>query len=190
MDLKNNIKGLATATVLWTGLFALATTATQAATPKPTETGVYVTMETTKGSILIDLYYNKTPLTVNNFASLVEGMNVKADKPGRFYDGLTFHRVIDNFMIQGGDPEGNGTGGPGFKFDDEITDLKHDSPGVLSMANSGPDTNGSQFFITHRATPWLDGKHTVFGKVISGMSVVNLIEQGDVMNKVYITTVK
>lgn len=144
--------------------------------------GVYASMDTTKGNIVIKLEHKKTPNTVGNFVGLIEGTKKNNFKEGLgFYDGLKFHRVINNFMIQGGDPKGNGTGGPGFKFADEITDLRHDKPGTLSMANSGPNTNGSQFFITHGATPWLDGKHTVFGYVVQGMDVVNKIEKGDKM---------
>jgi len=134
------------------------------------------TIETEKGNITLELHDDKTPQTVANFTKLA--------KDG-FYDGLTFHRVIDDFMIQGGCPKGTGTGGPGYQFEDEFHDeLKHDGPGVLSMANSGPNTNGSQFFITHVATPWLDGKHSVFGKVVEGQDVVDSIEQGDKMKQV------
>ncbi|RME57534.1 MAG: peptidylprolyl isomerase [Candidatus Dadabacteria bacterium] len=128
-------------------------------------------IKTTKGTIKIKLYKEKVPLTVANFVNLsLRG----------FYDGIVFHRVIPNFMIQTGDPLGTGYGGPGYKFEDEFVDeLKHDSPGVVSMANAGPNTNGSQFFITHVPTPWLNGHHTVFGKVISGQNVVNAIQKGD-----------
>ena len=151
--------------------------------------GIFAEIETTKGKIVIRLEYKKTPVTVANFISLAEGTNPKVSetyKGKKFYDGLKFHRVIKDFMIQGGDPLGNGSGGPGYAFKDEITDLKHTKGGILSMANSGPKTNGSQFFITHKETPWLDGKHTVFGEVTSGMDVVNAIEQNDVINKITI----
>ena len=123
--------------------------------------GVFAIMETSKGEIVLELHYKETPLTVTNFVGLAEG-TLDATKGKPFYDGLKFHRVISDFMIQGGDPKGNGTGGPGYRFEDEIVEsLKHDGPGVLSMANAGAGTNGSQFFITHVETPWLDGKHTV-----------------------------
>ena len=134
------------------------------------------TITTAKGEIRIELFDDKTPKTCANFEKLVgDG----------FYDGLTFHRVIADFMIQGGCPQGTGNGGPGYTFEDEFhADLKHEGPGTLSMANAGPNTNGSQFFITHGATPWLDGKHSVFGRVIEGQDVVDAIRQGDVMEKV------
>ena len=151
--------------------------------------GVYASINTEKGDILLNLEYKKTPMTVTNFAGLAEGLidNNHTDEGEHYYDGLNFHRVIDSFMIQGGCPEGTGTGGPGYKFADEFDDsLKHDSEGTLSMANAGPGTNGSQFFITHGPTPHLDGKHTVFGKVIEGMDTVNLIEQGDRINSIKI----
>lgn len=134
------------------------------------------TIETTKGVIKIELFDDKTPKTCANFEKLA-GQG--------FYDGLKFHRVIPDFMIQTGCPQGTGTGGPGYKFEDEFhPDLKHKGPGVLSMANAGPNTNGSQFFITHVETSWLDGKHSVFGQVIEGQDVVDAIKQGDKMNKV------
>jgi peptidylprolyl isomerase len=148
--------------------------------------GLFVRIATNRGDIVLRLEYRETPLTVCNFVALAEGkMNNTGGK--RFYDGLTFHRVVQDFMIQGGDPLGNGTGGPGYSFPDEfVSALKHDGPGVLSMANAGPGTNGSQFFITHKETPWLDGKHTVFGRVVQGQEVVNAIRQGDKIEKVTI----
>jgi cyclophilin family peptidyl-prolyl cis-trans isomerase/FKBP-type peptidyl-prolyl cis-trans isomerase len=151
--------------------------------------GLYAQINTTRGRILISLEYRKTPLTVANFVGLAEGTIAFENRPAGqpFYDNLTFHRVIEDFMIQGGDPSGNGTGGPGYRFPDEIApELKHDGPGVLSMANSGPDTNGSQFFITHKATPWLDGFHAVFGRVVEGQGVVDAIRQGDRIDSVKI----
>jgi len=154
--------------------------------------GLYAKFNTTKGEILVALEYKKTPGTVGNFVALAEGNLENKVKPqGKpYYDGLKFHRVIPDFMIQGGCPQGSGAGGPGYKFDDEFhPELKHDGPGVLSMANAGPGTNGSQFFITHIETSWLNGKHTVFGKVVSGQEVVDAIAQGDVIDSLEILRV-
>jgi peptidylprolyl isomerase len=152
--------------------------------------GIFAHIQTNKGDIIIELAYEKAPLTVINFVSLAEGTKVSNKELGApFYDGIAFHRVITDFMIQGGDPEGSGMGGPGYMFIDEFSDLKHDKPGILSMANSGSGTNGSQFFITHIATPWLDGQHSVFGTVVEGMDVVNSIEQGDIIEHITIRRV-
>lgn len=152
--------------------------------------GIFAHIHTNKGEITVNLAYQQAPLTVINFISLAEGTKASNKELGvPFYDGVSFHRVIAEFMIQGGDPEGTGMGGPGYLFADEFSELKHDKPGVLSMANSGPTTNGSQFFITHIPTPWLDGKHSVFGSVTSGMDVVNAIEQGDTIKHIAIRRV-
>lgn len=156
------------------------------------ENGIYAKFNTAKGSILVKLTHDLTPGTVGNFVALAEGNMENKVKPQgvKFYDGLKFHRVIPDFMIQGGCPQGTGTGDPGYKFDDEFhQDLRHDGPGVLSMANSGPGSNGSQFFITHIATPWLDNKHTVFGNVVEGQDVVDAVAQGDVLETVEILRV-
>ena len=153
------------------------------------ESGLYANIQTSKGSILLKLAYDKAPITVANFVSLSEGKNSKVSEEFRskkYYNGIRFHRVIADFMIQGGDPTGSGSGGPGYRFDDEFSDLTHKGPGILSMANAGPGTNGSQFFITHKATPWLDGKHSVFGEVIKGQEVVDSIEQNDLIEDVII----
>ena len=151
--------------------------------------GLYAKINTTKGTITVKLTFEKTPLTVANFVGLAEGQiknNAKAEGEP-YYDGLKFHRVIKDFMIQGGDPSGTGAGGPGYSFKDEFdASLKHDRAGTLSMANAGPGTNGSQFFITHKDTPWLNGKHSVFGYVVDGQSVVDMIEQGDMIKSIEI----
>jgi peptidyl-prolyl cis-trans isomerase A (cyclophilin A) len=156
------------------------------------ENGIYAKFHTNKGNILVKLTHDKTPGTVGNFVALAEGQLENKVKPmgTPYYDGLKFHRVIADFMVQGGCPQGTGVGGPGYQFDDEFhPDLKHNGPGVLSMANAGPGTNGSQFFITHVETSWLDNKHTVFGHVVEGQEVVNAIAQDDKMEKVEIIRV-
>ncbi len=153
---------------------AFAEEETKAATSEVTD--INIVLSTNKGEIKAVIYASKVPMTAANYLNLA--------KRG-YYDGLKFHRVIPNFMIQGGDPQGTGRGGPGYKFDDEFkNDLKHNSGGIFSMANSGPKTNGSQFFITHQATAWLDGKHTVYGKVTEGMDVVNAIRGGDTIKTI------
>jgi cyclophilin family peptidyl-prolyl cis-trans isomerase len=161
-------------------------------TPTSNE-GVFVEMKTSKGLIVLQLEYKKTPITVANFVSLIEGNNPQVGEQFKgkpFFDGLKFHRVIANFMIQGGDPQGNGSGGPGYAFKDEFDPtLVHDKGGILSMANSGPKTNGSQFFITHKETAWLNNKHSVFGHVVTGMDVVNAIAQDDKIEKVTVKRV-
>ena len=149
--------------------------------------GLYTKIKTNKGDILLEMEYQKTPGTVGNFIALAEGNMENSAKPQgqKYYDGMKFHRVIADFMVQGGCPQGTGSGNPGYNFADEFhDDLKHDRPGILSMANAGPGTNGSQFFITHVPTPWLDNKHTVFGKVIEGQDVVDSIAQDDMIESV------
>lgn len=156
------------------------------------EEGIYARIATLKGLIILRLTFEKTPGTVANFVGLSEGEIENNEKliGQPFYDGLKFHRVIPDFMIQGGCPKGTGIGGPGYKFKDEIhRELKHDKPGIISMANAGPGTNGSQFFITHKKTGWLDGKHTVFGFVIEGQEIVDKISQGDIIESIKIERV-
>ena len=153
------------------------------------ENGIYAKFNTTKGAVLVKLTHDLTPGTVGNFVGLAEGNLENKVKPQgvKFYDGLKFHRVIPDFMIQGGCPQGTGTGDPGYKFDDEFhPSLKHNRPGVLAMANSGPGTNGSQFYITHIPTDWLDNKHTVFGHVVEGQDIVDAVEQGDTLESIEI----
>lgn len=160
---------------------------------KKLDEGIYAEIQTNKGKIVTKLEYEKVPVTVANFISLAEGKNpfVEAQYKGKpFYDGLTFHRVMPNFMIQGGDPLANGLGNPGYKFNDEFDEtLRHSKPGILSMANSGPNTNGSQFFITHTQTPWLDNVHSVFGEVVEGQNVVDSVAQNDVIEKITINRI-
>jgi len=154
--------------------------------------GLYSKIKSSKGDILLKLEFEKTPGTVGNFVALAEGNMENSAKPQgqKYYDGLKFHRVIPDFMVQGGCPQGTGTGNPGYSFEDEFhPDLKHDKPGILSMANAGPATNGSQFYITHVPTPWLDNKHTVFGEVIEGQDVIDAIAQDDTLESVEIIKV-
>lgn len=156
------------------------------------QNGLYAQFNTSKGKITVELMHKRTPGTVGNFFALAEGNmeNGVKSQGNPYYDGLNFHRVIADFMIQGGCPEGSGSGSPGYQFDDEFhPELRHDGPGVLSMANAGPGTNGSQFFITHVATPWLDDKHTVFGKVVEGQDIVDTIAQGDTIDQLKILRV-
>lgn len=177
--------------IFLTGMLLISTIMSACAVDKSNlSDGLYALINTNRGEILISLEYEKTPLTVINFTGLAEGKIETAVKNGPFYDGLKFHRVIENFMVQGGDPQGNGTGGPGYKFGDEFDDsLQFDGPGKLAMANSGPGTNGSQFFITHVETPWLQGKHTIFGTVLEGQDVVDKIKQNDSIKTVEIIRV-
>ncbi len=161
-------------------------------TNKKLAKGLYAEIQTDKGNILCFLEFQKAPLTVANFVGLATGEIKNATRPDGtpFYDGLTFHRVVKDFVIQGGDPKGDGSGDPGYSFKDEFhSDLKHSAPGILAMANSGPNTNGSQFYITHKATPQLDNHYSVFGRVIEGMNVVNKIVQGDKINHIKIIRV-
>ncbi|HJR99705.1 MAG TPA: peptidylprolyl isomerase [Flavobacterium sp.] len=189
--------------LLFLAFFALASLQAQETTKKSAQKktvkaapikddGIFATINTNKGAIVLQLEFQKTPVTVANFISLAQGKNEfvteKKLKGKPFYDGLKFHRVISDFMIQGGDPLGTGAGSPGYSFKDEfLADLKFDKGGILAMANSGPKTNGSQFFITHKETPWLNGKHTIFGHVVQGMDIVNSIAQDDVIKNIIIT---
>jgi len=169
--MKRVILGIAVLTLIFTGC--------KSSKYADLDDGIYADIQTSKGDILVQLHHKATPVTVANFVSLAEGVSpfvTENKKDKKFYDGIIFHRVMKDFMIQGGDPEGTGRGNPGYKFKDEFVDsLTHSGKGILSMANSGPKTNGSQFFITHKETPWLNGKHTVFGKVVNGIEVVDSI---------------
>lgn len=172
--------------------FLLAAVVSAEAKKPKLEKGLYAEMQTSRGTILIKLAMDSVPLTVANFVGLAEGKIKNSAKAEGvpYYDSLKFHRVIANFMIQGGDPEGTGRGGPGYNFKDEfVPQYKFTGPGILAMANAGPATNGSQFFITHVATPWLDNRHTIFGFVVTGQDVVNAIQQNDTIVKVKIIRV-
>ena len=189
MKISNSIKGLL---ILITGLVV----SCKSTSYQNLENGLYADIQTDKGNILLQLTYEDTPITVANFVSLAEGSNLYVKQQYRkkpYYDGLKFHRVVKNYIIQGGDPDGTGRGGPGYSFEDElpVNDnaellLKHDKAGTLAMANGGPDTNGSQFYITHKPTPNLDGGYTVFGHVVQGQKVVDSIVKDDVMNTIEI----
>lgn len=173
-------------------MLAVSALMAQKPTYKTKTEGLYIEMQTNKGNIVCQMYFDKVPMTVANFVGLAEGSIPNSAKPLKtpYFDGIKFHRVVPNFVIQGGDPAGNGQGGPGYSFKDEFHPaLKHDSAGVLSMANAGPATNGSQFFITLKDTPWLDNKHSVFGRVIQGLDVVNAIAQGDTIQRVFVLRV-
>ncbi|MFN0275944.1 MAG: peptidylprolyl isomerase [Chitinophagales bacterium] len=181
------------AIVLILGIFILTTSFTKAgAEKKKLPPGLYAEIQSNKGNILCFLEFQKAPMTVANFVGLAEGTIHNAARPDGtlYYDGLKFHRVVKDFVIQGGDPEGTGAGGPGYKFNNEIhSDLKHDKAGTLAMANAGPNTNGSQFYITHKATPQLDGNYSVFGYVVKGQDVVDAIVKGDTINHIEIIRV-
>ncbi len=185
----NNLKKIFTGLILGTTLLSSVACKSQKGNNVEAlkgKEGVFAILETEKGEIVLELFYKQTPMTVTNFVGLAEGtLDAANGKP--FYDGLKFHRVIADFMIQGGDPRGNGTGGPGYKFPDEFVDeLIFDKPGKLAMANSGTDTNGSQFFITHVPTDWLNHKHTIFGQVVTGQDVVDSVAQNDTIKSIKI----
>ena len=191
--MRTNLKRLGTRfLVLTLGLLLSGATAQEKKAPetKAPKQGIFAEFDTSQGKIIVQLEYEKTPITVANFIGLAEGTR-NSNKQGKpFYDGLVFHRVIADFMIQGGCPLGTGTGDPGYKFIDEFdSSLRHSGPGILSMANSGPNSNGSQFFITHKATPWLNDKHSVFGHVTEGQDIVNKIQKGDKIKTVKIMRV-
>jgi cyclophilin family peptidyl-prolyl cis-trans isomerase len=177
-------------TVLLAGVLLMTTTMSAIAIDRDSlKDGLYALIDTNRGEILLNLEFEKTPLTVINFTGLAEG-KIESNRKGKYYDGIKFHRVIDNFMVQGGDPTGTGSGGPGYNFPDEIDNsLQFNGPGILAMANSGPGTNGSQFFITHVETSWLQGKHTIFGQVLEGQKVVDSIKANDKINTMEIIRV-